>query len=98
MALTASQKLALKEGIIIILLRGYSPEMQLQYAYVAVRGDQVADFRKALLQPTFVLDDYGIILESGTGEPTPEVMQRMERDYTFNHAGMLTIDTSNPTA
>lgn len=95
---TTPQKLALKEGIIIILLRGYNPEMQLQYAYVAVRGDKVAALRKAMLQPTFMLDDYGIILESGMGEPTVAVMERMERDYTFNHAGMVTIDTANPTA
>lgn len=93
MTLSTAHKLALKEGIIVVLLRGYNPERERQYAYVAVRGDRVAAFKKALQKPTFVLDDYGIILASGTGDPAPETMDRMEREYGFDHAGMLTIDT-----
>ena len=39
----------------------------------------------------FYPEDYGVIVEAGEGEPAPEVRERMERDYGFNHEMMIDI-------
>lgn len=89
-----SQKIALKEGFIVVLIRGYSPSYQPQYAYMAIQGNRVEAFREALAKGISDVEEYGVILDVGPGDPTPEVMERMERDYLFDHARMLTIDTT----
>jgi hypothetical protein len=39
----------------------------------------------------FYPEDFGVIVESGEGEPSAEVRQKMESEYGFNHAGMVDI-------
>ena len=43
--------------------------------------------RKGLFYP----EDYGIIVESGTGEPDAAIKQKMTQEYGFNHEAMIDI-------
>jgi tetratricopeptide (TPR) repeat protein len=69
----------------VLLVRGESPSGDGIYAYVAVRADKLEAFMESQKQPPFFPDEYGIIIESGEGEPSEEVKQRMTREYGFNH-------------
>lgn len=62
------------------------------YAYVAVRADKLESFMEAQKSGTFFPEDYGMILESGEGEPSDEVKTRMTQEYGFNHEAMMDID------
>ena len=50
------------------------------YAYVAESTDRLADFHEAEKRPAFFPDEYGVIIESGEGEPSEEVKQRITRE------------------
>jgi len=75
--------------VCVVLVRGTSPDGDEIYAYVALRADKLEAFMEAQKQPTFFPDDYGIIIESGEGEPSEEVKERMTREYGFNHEQMV---------
>lgn len=89
--LSRSEKLIAEKTVCILLVRGESPEGGAIYAYVAVRADRLEDFMEAQNSGMFYPEDYGVIIESGEGEPTDEVRERMERDYGFNHQMMVDI-------
>lgn len=92
--LSRSEKILAEKTVCILLVRGESPEGAPIYAYVAVRLDKLDDFSAAQRTGTFYPEDYGMIIESGEGEPSAEVRERMERDYGFNHGLMMDIHTS----
>lgn len=92
--LSRSEQLIAEKTICMLLVRGESPEGQSIYAYVAVRADKLEDFMKAQKSGMFHPDDYGVIVESGEGEPDEEVRRRMEEEYGFNHKAMLDIPSS----
>jgi hypothetical protein len=87
--LTRSEQLIAEKTVCVLLLRGTDPNGQRIYAYVAVRADKLQDFMAAQQQPDFSPERYGVILESGSGEPPPEVRARMEQEYGFNHEQMV---------
>lgn len=92
--LTRSEKLLAEKTVCVLLVRGEDPDGQPIYAYVAVRADKLEDFMAAQQSGIFYPEEYGIIVESGSGEPTDEVKKRMETEYGFNHAAMLNIPDS----
>jgi HEAT repeat protein/energy-coupling factor transporter ATP-binding protein EcfA2 len=81
----------LESVVCILLVRGENPDAQPIYAYVAVRADKVADFMGAQKKGVFYPEDFGVIVEAGTGEPSPEVRKRMEDGYGFDHGGMVDL-------
>lgn len=81
--------------VCVLLVRGESPEGEPVYAYVAVRADKLDAFVQAQAQEPFYPDEHGVIVESGVGEPSQEVRERMERDYGFNHETMLDMHDSD---
>jgi hypothetical protein len=42
----------------------------------------------------FYPEDFGVIVESGEGEPPAEVRKKMETEYGFNHQMMVDIPDS----
>ncbi len=86
-----SEKILAEKTVCVLLVRGESPDGTPIYAYVGVRADKLKEFMEAQQQGTFYPEEYGVVIESGEGEPTAEVRTRMEREYGFNHEGMLDI-------
>ncbi|MEJ0009856.1 MAG: hypothetical protein WDN72_04605 [Alphaproteobacteria bacterium] len=79
-------------------MRGEDPQGNPIYAYVGVRADKLEEFMAAQQKGLFYPEEYGVVIESGTGEPPPEIQLKMERDYGFNHEAMLDIpDAQNAT-
>lgn len=92
--LSRAEQLIAEKTVCILLVRGESPDNSPIYAYVAVRADRLEEFMAAQNSGMFFPEDYGVIIESGEGEPADEVRERMERDYGFNHQMMVDIPDS----
>lgn len=80
--------------VCILLVRGENPDGGGIYAYVAVRADKLESFMAAQQSGTFYPEDYGVIIESGEGEPDAETRKKMEEEYGFNHDLMVDIPDS----
>ena len=93
--LSRSEKILAEKTVCVLLVRGEAPDGGPIYAYVGVRADKLKEFMQAQQSGTFYPEEYGVVIESGEGEPTAEVRARMERDYSFNHDGMLDIDDAD---
>ena len=89
--LSRSEKILAEKTVCVLLVRGEAPDGTPLFAYVGVRADKLQEFMVAQSQGTFYPEEFGVIIESGAGEPSDEVRARMETDYGFNHAGMLDI-------
>lgn len=89
--LSRSEKLIAEKTVCILLVRGESPEGESIYAYVAVRADKLEAFMEAQKSGMFYPEEYGVIVESGVGEPTDEIREKMEKEYGFNHQAMVDI-------
>ncbi len=81
-----SVKHALSKTLVVMLVYGYSVTGKRQYAYVAVKGDKVAELREAVFSGNFDVSKYGHIIRWGAGDPPEAVMREMEEKYGFNHA------------
>jgi hypothetical protein len=90
--LTRSEQRIAEQTVCIMLMHGTQPAGERIYAYVAVRADRLQEFMKAQAQPSFVLEDYGVVVASGLGEPSTEVRQKMEQEYGFNHDAMVFLE------
>ena len=89
--LSRSEKILAEKTVCVLLVRGEAPDGNSIYAYVGVRADKLQEFMAAQARGTFYPEEYGVVIESGSGDPTAEVRARMEQDYGFNHDGMLDI-------
>ena len=89
--LSRSEKILAEKTVCVLLVRGEAPDGTPIYAYVGVRADKLQEFMEAQERGTFYPEEYGVVIESGDGEPTAEVRARMEQEYNFNHEGMLDI-------
>ncbi len=89
--LSRSEKIIAEKTVCILLVRGENPDGNPIYAYVAVRADKLEEFMEAQKSGMFYPEDYGVIVESGEGEPPEDVKERMEKDYGFNHELMVDI-------
>lgn len=96
--LSRSEQMLAEKTVCVLLVRGESPDGGSIYAYIAVRADKLQDFMRAQQSSTFYPEDYGVIIESGTGEPSDEVRQKMEKEYGFNHSFMVDIPDSEQAA
>jgi hypothetical protein len=92
--LSRTEQIVAEKTVCILLVRGESPDNKKIYAYVAIRADKLEGFIEAQKKGLFYPEDYGIILESGEGEPLPEVRERMTKEYGFNHEAMVDIPSS----
>jgi len=86
-----SALLTATKTVLILLVRGESPDGESIYAYVAVRADRLESFMEAQKHGIFYPEDFGVIVEAGQGDPSPEVKARMSEEYGFNHDAMLDI-------
>jgi len=89
--LTRSEQMIAEKTVCVLLVRGESPDGKPIFAYVAVRADKLEAFMEAQKKGTFYPEDYGVIVESGEGEPSDEIRERMEKEYGFNHNAMVDI-------
>lgn len=89
--LTRSEQMIAEKTVCILLVRGEDPDGEGIYAYVAVRADKLEEFMEAQKSGTFYPEDYGVIVESGVGEPNAEVREKMEKEYGFNHESMVDV-------
>ncbi|MEK6746883.1 MAG: hypothetical protein ABL867_04680 [Rickettsiales bacterium] len=91
--LTRSEQIIAEKTVCVLLVRGENPDGERIFAYLAVRADKLESFIEAQKSGTFYPEDYGIIIEAGTGEPSEEVKEKMTKEYGFNHEAMLDIDS-----
>lgn len=89
--LTRSEQIIAEKTVFVLLVRGENPDKSPIYAYVAVRADKLEEFMEAQKTGMFYPEDYGVIIESGEGEPTPEIRAKMEKEYGFNHELMVNV-------
>lgn len=89
--LSRSERILAEKTVCVLLVRGESPEGAGIFAYVAVRVDRLEEFMAAQQSGMFYPEDFGVVIESGAGDPGAEVRERMERDYGFNHTLMIDI-------
>lgn len=92
--LTHSEKVMAEKTVCVLLVRGTGDAGQPIFAYVGVRADKLDDFMKAQADGTFYPEDYGVVIESGEGEPSEEIRTKMETEYGFNHDGMIDIPSA----
>lgn len=90
--LSRTEQIIAEKTVCILLVRGETPEGTKIFAYVAIRADKLEAFMEAQKQGTFYPEDFGIIIESGEGEPNEEVRRKMTEEYGFNHDAMLDIN------
>jgi len=92
--LTRSEQIVAEKTVCVLLVRGESPDGAKIFAYVAIRADKLEAFMEAQKTGTFYPEDYGIVLESGEGEPSDEIKQKMTQEYGFNHESMLDLGST----
>ena len=89
--LSRTEQIIAEKTVCVLLVRGESPEGAKIFAYLAIRADKLESFMEAQKTGTFFPEDYGIIIESGEGEPSDEIKVRMTQEYGFNHEAMLDL-------
>ncbi len=89
--LSKSEQMVAEKTVCVLLVRGENPDGKPIFAYVAVRADKLESFMQAQKDGMFYPEDFGVIIESGEGEPTEEIRQKMETEYGFNHKMMVDI-------
>lgn len=89
--MTRSEKILAEKTVCVLLVRGEDTTGKPIFAYVGVRADKLKPFMEAQAKGLFYPEEFGVIVESGFGEPDAEVRARMEKEYGFNHEGMLDI-------
>jgi hypothetical protein len=89
--LSRTEQIIAEKTVCVLLVRGESPEGGKIYAYLAIRADKLESFMEAQKTGTFFPEDYGIVIESGEGEPSDEIKHKMTQEYGFNHEAMLDL-------
>lgn len=89
--LSHSEQIIAEKTVCVLLVRGENSEGQRIYAYVGVRADKLKEFMDAQRKGLFYPENYGVVIESGEGEPTEEIREKMTREYGFNHEAMIDI-------
>lgn len=92
--LSRSEKMLAEKTVCILLVRGEATDGQPIFAYVAVRADKLEAFMEAQKSDQFFPEDYGMVIESGEGEPSDEVRAKMRDEYGFNHDEMVDIQNA----
>lgn len=93
--LSFTEKQAAEKTHVMILVRGYNADAELQFAYVMVRLDALIKLESKMKnKENFNLEEYGHVIEWGMGNPSTEIMQKMRDEYGFDHASGLMIDST----
>lgn len=92
--LSRSDKILAEKTVCVLLVRGEDPDGNPIFAYVGVRADKLQSFMEAQSQGMFYPEEHGVVIESGQGLPSAEIRARMEKEYGFNHEGMLDIPSA----
>lgn len=72
---------------IMILCRGSDEDGEDCWAYMCVKPSMAQAFKDARDKGIFDIEEYGTVIESGSGiEPPVEIKRRMERDFGMNHS------------
>jgi len=80
-----------EETVFILQVRGKGLDGTPIYAYVAIPANKLESFMEAQKDGTFYPEEFGVIIESGEGEPSSEVIRKMEEEYGFDYEGMIDI-------
>lgn len=91
--LSRSEQMLAEKTVCILLVRGENEAGGKIFAYVALRADKMEEFMKAQQRGTFFPEEYGIVIESGEGEPSEAIREKMTKEYGFNHETMVDIQT-----
>ena len=75
----------------ILLVRGQDPAGFPIFAYVAVRADRLEVFMEAQKSGMFYPEEFGVIIEAGSGLPSAEVRRKMKEDYGFEEDAMIDV-------
>lgn len=88
-----TERLGAQKSIFINFINANNKDGIKSYYYVAVKGDDMLPFHRALRRGHFDLSDFGVVIASGVGEPTEEVKETIEKIYGCNHeqAAMLSL-------
>lgn len=89
--LSRSGQMMAEKTVCVLLVRGENPDGEPIYAYVGVRADKLEEFMEAQNSGMFYPEEYGVIIEAGEGEPSEEIIRKMEEEYGFNHQMMVDI-------
>lgn len=79
------------ETVCILLVRGDNLRGEKSFAYIAVSAARLPEFINAQNNDTFYSEDFGVVIESGKGEPSYQTKLKMQREYLFNHGPMIDI-------
>jgi hypothetical protein len=74
---------------IIVLLQGDGGDGKPAYVYLAVPTSKYIAFVEAYRAGRVALQDWGVVVESGYGEPSEAVKARMADEYDFKHDSPL---------
>ena len=96
--LSRTEQIIAEKTVCVLLVRGESPEGKKIYAYLAIRADKLESFMEAQKSGTFFPEDYGIVIETGEGEPSDEVKAKMTKEYGFNHETMMDLGSGSEKA
>ena len=67
-----------------------------EYFYIAVRQDQMNEFKTALTQGNFDAEDYGLILEQGGGSSNQLMRDKMKMLYKCDHDNAINVSEYMP--
>jgi hypothetical protein len=97
--MSRSEKILAEKTVCVLLVRGADPDGAPLYAYVGVRADKLKAFMEAQQADSFYPEEHGVVIEAGEGEPSAEVRAKMEKEYGFNHDGVVNVpDAENANA
>ena len=71
------------EDMSIIRVMGTNPKNKRIFAYIAFLSSMQDDVMASILS-TGVVPDFSIIIEQGSGVPSPKIKARMKNDYLFD--------------
>lgn len=67
-----------------------------EHFYIAVRQDEMDQFKKAIKEGNFDAEDYGLILEHGMGSASEDVRNRMKLHYQCDHENAINVSDYMP--
>lgn len=71
-----------RETAVVLYVRGTTADGQPLYAYTALRPSEWSSFQEAVRRKQDVtLEQYGVVLHSGLGEPSPALKAEMKEKY-----------------
>lgn len=67
-----------------------------EHLYIAVRRDEMPEFKQVVLRGNFDPEEYGVVLEYGRGDALPEIKEKMKMLYNCDHEKAVSVQDYNP--